>query len=280
MNRWIFLRTLLVVAAHVSSLVHAGICDDGKEADGINRAGDNGVCMAMQTLPYTKKDPKAPLLIVIHGDNGGKMFGTSYPTLASKLSEEFSSPAVFMLRPGYKADFGQSDGTARFQDDDYTSENLKYMYFALAHLRQIYPDRRFILVGHSGGAAVAALLISQYPKLADAVVLAACPCDVQPWRKWRKESGVRSDGYWPHSLSPSDFSKAVLTRSVVVAVTGDKDTNTLPKFAEEYISALRANGVENAKFILAAGASHGSVRQSSEFLEGIRFALDKVAALD
>lgn len=276
----IFLRTLLVVAAHVSSLAHAGICDDGKEADGINRAGDNGICMAMQTLPYSKMDPKAPLLIVIHGDNGGNMFGSSYPALASKLSDEFSSPAVFMLRPGYEGDFGKSDGWARFLDDDYTSRNVEYMSFALGHLRRTYRDRKLVVVGHSGGAAMAALLISQYPKLVDAVVIAACPCDVQLWRIWRKESGARSDGYWPNSLSPSDFSKGADKRSVVVAVTGDKDTNTLPKFAEEYISALRANGVENTKFILAAGASHGSVRQSSEFLEGIRFALDKVAALN
>jgi pimeloyl-ACP methyl ester carboxylesterase len=234
--------------------------------------------MAIQPASSGKIELKSPLLVLLHGDNGGSMVASSYPALAAKLSEEFASPAIFMLRPGYRGDNGKSDGEAGVFDDDYTKKNVEALSFALAHLRSLSPERKLVLVGHSGGAAMAALVQSHYPQLVDAAVLAGCPCDVQTWRQWRQSSAGKRDGAWPNSLSPSDFAKQVPAKSVTVAVTGDKDTNTLAKFAQEYVAALQTNGVANARFILAAGATHGGVRQSKELFDGIRFALEKIAA--
>lgn len=269
---------LLLAATLGPPLSYAGPCADGKEADGITRAGGNNVCMAIQPAPPGKLDAKSPLMVVLHGDNGGSMVASSYPALAARLSEEFSSPAIFMLRPGYRGDNGKSDGEAGIYDDDYTKKNVEGLSFALAHLRSLHPERKLVLVGHSGGAAMAALVHSHFPQLVDAAVLAGCPCDVQPWRQWRQSSAGKRDGAWPNSLSPSDFAKRVPANAVTVAVTGDKDTNTLPKFAQEYIAALQANGVANARFILAAGATHGSVRQAKELFDGVKYALEKIAA--
>lgn len=268
----------LLVAALAAPFSYAGTCADGKEADGTTRAGGSNLCMAIQPAPPGKIEAKSPLLVLLHGDNGGNMVASSYPAMAAKLSEEFGSPAVFMLRPGYRGDNGKSDGEAGVFDDDYTKKNVDALSFALAHLRSLSPERKLVLVGHSGGAAMAALVQSHHPQLVDAAVLAGCPCDVQPWRQWRQSSAGKRDGAWPNSLSPSDFAKQVPAKSVTVAVTGDKDTNTLPRFAQEYIAALQANGVANARFILASGATHGSVRRSKELFDGIRFALEKIAA--
>lgn len=259
-------------------LVKAGVCADGVVADGKTRAGANGTCMVIQAAAPPTSTSTAPIIVVLHGDNGGKMMGGRHVTLATKLSQEFSSPAFFMLRPGYQGDAGKSDGFAKYEDDDYTKKNMEFLAAALDQLKHDAGDRKLVLVGHSGGAAMSAVLIALYPQLVDAVVLAGCPCDVQSWRQWRKQSAGKRDGFWPNSLSPSDFTKKTSLKSVIVAITGDGDTNTLPKFAEEYIAALREHGVENAVFISAPGSTHGTVPESKELIDGVRYAIEKVTA--
>jgi pimeloyl-ACP methyl ester carboxylesterase len=272
------LQCLLVVAsAYFPYLASAGVCADGGVADGKTRAGANGICMVIQAAPVSSINSTAPLIVIVHGDNGGKMKGGRYVALATKLSQEFSSPAFFMLRPGYEGDAGKSDGFARYEDDDYTKKNIEFLAAALDQLKNEAAGRKLILVGHSGGAAMSAVLIALYPQLVDAVVLAGCPCNVQPWRQWRKESAGKRDGYWPNSLSPSDFTNKTSSKSVIVAITGDGDTNTLPKFAEEYIKSLRANGVENTAFISAPGSTHGTVPESRELVDGVRYAIEKIS---
>lgn len=63
--------------------------------------------------------------------------GVRYVNLALKLSNEFSSPAFFMLRLGYQGDAGKSDGFAKFEDDDYTYKNIEYLAGALGQRKQI-----------------------------------------------------------------------------------------------------------------------------------------------
>lgn len=258
-------------------LAKAGVCADGAAADGKTRAGANGICMVIQAAPPATGGPTAPLIVVLHGDNRGQMMGGRYLRLATKLSLEFSGPALFMLRPGYQGDTGKSDGFAKLEDDDYSKKNIDFLAGALDQLKRDSGDRKLILVGHSGGAAMSAVLIALYPQIVDAAVLAGCPCNVQPWRQWRKQSAGKRDGYWPNSLSPSDFANKTSNKSVIVAITGDGDTNTLPKFAEEYISALRENGVQNAKFVLVTGETHRTVPESKEVIEGVRYAIEKLS---
>jgi poly(3-hydroxybutyrate) depolymerase len=256
----------------------AGKCADGTEADARTRAGSDGVCMLIQTVGAEAARPESPLFIVLHGDNGGKQPSGRYPVLTRTIADAFAAPAVYMLRPGYEGEGGKSDGVARALDDDYSKQNVEYMSRALAQLKGLYGSRKVVLVGHSGGSAMAALLLALYPDLVDGVILAGCPCDVQKWRQWRKQSAGKSDGYWPNSLSPSDHVKQVPKTRVVVAVTGDKDTNTLPEFAEAYIGALKSGGVEQAHFVLAPNETHVSVRDSQHLIAAIRLAVEKLQA--
>lgn len=48
------------------------------------------------------------------------------------------------------------------------------------------------------------------------------------------------------------------TSKVVLAITGSMDDNTLPKFAESWIDAARARGVD-AKFISAIDQDHSNI---------------------
>jgi pimeloyl-ACP methyl ester carboxylesterase len=193
--------------------------------------------------------------------------------LAQTISERFNSTTIFMLRPGYRGNFGKSDGYANREDDDYSKENVEYMAGALRGLRQAHSGKKVVMVGHSGGSAMTALLLAFHPELIEAVVLAGCPCDVGPWRRRRAITAHRSDIPWTNSLSPLDNTKQVSKQAVVIAITGENDNNTVPQFSQAYIAALQRNGVEKVQFVLAAGASHGSVLGAPEFFEAIQSAV-------
>jgi pimeloyl-ACP methyl ester carboxylesterase len=156
--------------------------------------------------------------------------------LAQTISERFNSTTIFMLRPGYRGNFGKSDGYANREDDDYSKENVEYMAGALRGLRQAHSGKKVVMVGHSGGSAMTALLLAFHPELIEAVVLAGCPCDVGPWRRRRAITAHRSDIPWTNSLSPLDNTKQVSKQAVVIAITGENDNNTVPQFSQAYIS--------------------------------------------
>ena len=252
-------------------------CADGKRPDNITQAGGNGVCMAIKVFSPAAVDARQPLIVLTHSDNGGSMTGDGFPTLARTISERFNSITIFMLRPGYRGNFGKSDGYANREDDDYSKANVEYMARALRDLRQAHPGKKVVMVGHSGGAAMTGLLLALHPELIEAAVLAGCPCDVGPWRRWRATSAGKSNIPWTNSLSPLDNTKQVSKRAVVIAITGEKDNNTLPQFSQTYIAALQRYGVEKAQFVLAAGATHVAVLRAPEFFEAIQSAVRAVS---
>src|SRR5258706_7089809 len=143
----------------------AQTCADNHPSDNLTRAGANGYCMAIQTFTPKLAGSNAPLIVLIHGDCQGTMLDRAYPALAQRLAQRFAVPVVYMLRPGYRSDFGVSDGYASLVDDDYTKANVDYMSYAIASLRKFYGDKKVVIVGHSGGAAMGALLNSRYPSL-------------------------------------------------------------------------------------------------------------------
>ena len=124
---------------------------------------------------------------------------------------------------------------------------------AIHALKDHYRAGYVVLAGHSGGSAIAGVIIGKYPGVVDAVVLGACPCNVPEWRIMRR-------GYnnFPLSLSPHDFIGKVDKKTRVVAVTGGNDGNTRPILARNYVTSLKANGVD-ATFIEVPGVGHGAL---------------------
>jgi hypothetical protein len=66
-------------------------------------------------------------------------------------------------------------------------------------------------------------ILGRHPGVADAAVLAACPCFITEWRAGRRR--------WMQSLSPDEVIKQVPVATRVVALTGDADDNTRPILA-------------------------------------------------
>jgi pimeloyl-ACP methyl ester carboxylesterase len=118
----------------------------------------------------------------------------------------------------------------------------------IARLKDRFRPQRVILVGHSGGAAIAATLLGMKPGLAEAAILIGCPCDMQAWRAGRSGAPWRSE-------NPMNWVGSVVAGTRVIALTGSLDTTTVPSLAVDYVARLRGRGVE-AEFRLIPGAGH------------------------
>jgi pimeloyl-ACP methyl ester carboxylesterase len=178
------------------------------------------------------RDPA--LVVVLHGDllEPGNTY--HYGFARTMAYEAPNIVAVGLLRPGYSDERGnRSDGDAlTATGDNYTAEVVAAVAAATEQLKSRYRASTTILVGHSGGAAIAALLLGRYPDIANASLLVACPCDVPAWRKYMMS--VRQNPIWqrPHQgLSPMDFVTGVNSSTTVELVVGDEDLVVLPEYS-------------------------------------------------
>ena len=253
----------------LSGLAQAGaspvspvMCPDGRVADGIVRAGNRQHCVVVQTFAPAAAQSRV-LAVFLHGDSHGLLEMPVDSGTAFNLSRQLNITTLVLQRPGYRSRLGVSDGVSSAQEDDYTPGNLAILAAALAQLRTLNPGKKILLIGHAGGAAMAALLASRFPASADAYLLAACPCDVPQWRQWRQTS-VGSAGNWTHSLSPQVEVGKIKADARIRLVVGNKDDNTLAKFSDAYAVSLQAQGVKT-RLTTAMGATHVSVQRSPEF---------------
>lgn len=259
-------------------------CPDGKWADGTERAGDSRHCVMIRRLAPDAATVSTSaararfnkvLVVFLHGDNGGRTELKADTGTAALLADKLQTVTVAMQRPGYRSDLGASDGQSGPGDDDYTPENVEIVATALDNLRNVNSGRKILLIGHSGGAAMAALVASRFPGSADAYLLAACPCDVPAWRQWRNSSAGKA-GAWSRSLSPLAEAGKTSADTQVGVVVGNKDENTLPQFSEAYVRALQARGVK-ARVTYAMNATHVSVQRAPEFFMLAGELADKLA---
>ena len=65
----------------------------------------------------------------------------------------------------------------RGRADHYTLANLAEVGAAIERLRARFKPKAVVVVGHSGGAATAAVLLGMRPGLIDAAILVSCPCE-------------------------------------------------------------------------------------------------------
>lgn len=204
--------------------------------------------------------PPRVLVVMIHGDRTGALEQRhidSWLRVGRALQTE-DRHAVLLIRPGYHTPVGSSSGWANPRDDDYTAENMARVAGALAELRQMSRAQRVVLVGHSGGAATAALVLGRHPGAADAAILIGCPCDVPPWRTHRNGQRGSIDRPWANSLNPLSHVGGIPPATPVIAITGADDDNTLPRFAIRWVERAVARGVQ-ASFEEVPGFDHGTI---------------------
>lgn len=170
--------------------------------------------------------------------------------------------AAAILRPGYSDEDGdRSDGELGMAlGDNYTPEVVDSVAAAIETLKADYGIDKVVLVGHSGGATIAADVLGRHPEVADGVLLIACGCDPLRWRA-RAREGQFADANWNHpynSLSPMDLAGKVSTDSIVRMLVGSADTNSLPEFSEAYAGLLRDRGID-VRLTIAQDRSHDDI---------------------
>jgi predicted esterase len=155
--------------------------------------------------------------------------------------------AVGVLRPGYIDNAGdRSDGDmGHAAGDNFTPEVIDAIAHAIDSLKERFAARHVIIVGHSGGAAIAADVLGRHPASADAALLVACGCDPDGGRARMRQ--IRGSPIWKgptRSLQPLDLVPKIRHGVVVRLVVGEKDDVALPEPSQRYADALRARGID------------------------------------
>lgn len=224
------------------------------------------ICFSITTFrpfPSDAAKTKPTLIVFLHGDGssgGPSDYMNSYATPPPE-----GTISIVMLRPGYFArDGSRSSGYDGGRRDHYTAANVDAIADAISTLRNKHESPWVVLVGHSGGAAIAGIIIGRHPLVADAALLISCPCDVVAWRDTRNSD-------WPNSLSPSSYVSRVAKKTRVVAITGVNDDNTSPRFARNYVESLRNRGIKSRfKEVLYADHGFRSLGGSQEYVDALR----------
>jgi pimeloyl-ACP methyl ester carboxylesterase len=251
----------------------AAVAQGCPQADGVNRVDGQTECLAIQTTSKkTSKTitsgnsvkPVRNLLVYLHGDSSrGGQFDRHF-----KYFKPFASAdTVFvgMIRPGYAdSKKNASTGDKMGGGDNYTAHNVDAVAKALQALKTKYSARRLVVVGFSGGAATAGVILGRHPELIDNAVLIACPCDLTVRRQgWINQTR--------RSISPHEVAGAVFKTAQITAITGEADTNTSPEQVTGYITSLKERGVK-ASYIEVPKATHDAGILGTKLLQDAVFA--------
>jgi pimeloyl-ACP methyl ester carboxylesterase len=218
-----------------------------------------------------------PVLVVwLHGDLGPG--SESYETALQLAGLSDNVVAAGLLRPGYTDVEGQTSAgrKGRAIGDNYTAEAADDVHAVIGELKSRVHPRAVIIMGHSGGAGVAANLMGRHPEDADAAVLIACSCDPRGFMdRWKREHfGVPKDLPNP-SLEPLALAPNVSRKTLVRMVVGSNDTVVLAGPSQAYAAALKRNGVD-VQLAIVNGADHVSVLRS----DAVRQAVAEVIAAE
>ena len=255
LNRaWIVISATLCLAILNSSAAWAQGCP---QADSVNRVDGQLECLAIQTTVQTTKlaqNSKSNLkprnlLVYLHGDSSrGGRFDRHFKYFTPFVDQ--NTVFVGMIRPGYAdSKKNASTGNKMGGGDNYTAHNVDAVANGLRALKAKYQARRLVVVGYSGGAATAGVILGRHPDVIDAAVLIACPCDLTIRRQAWAKNIVR------RSISPHEVASSVFKTARVTAITGAADVNTKPEQVTGYIATLKAQGVK-ARYIEVLKATH------------------------
>lgn len=222
-----------------------------------------GVSQCLVMKRYGTPEPAA-MVVWLHGDApSGATVDYQY-SLAEKTAANLSAGSVMsvaLLRPGFADKRGASstvDPLHGGRRDIYTQENILEVGTAIERLRSKYRPKSVIIVGQSGGAATAAVLLGMRPQLAEAAVLVGCPCELVSWRKHRGGSE------WTRSENPIRWTEKIPATTKIIALTGELDDVTPPELARNYIDILRSRGID-ASFQIVTGATHSGQKSGALF---------------
>jgi pimeloyl-ACP methyl ester carboxylesterase len=230
--------------------------------DNVTRVTGGGECLIAKTFAGGTGGGRRVLFVLLHGNHTSGSPATSLYGVAESLAGRAGAGAVAvaLIRPGYNdAEGNFSSGNAAGRADNFTADNIDIIAGAIATLKAFHGAGRVVLVGHSGGAAMAGVLLGRHPGLADAAVLAACPCDVPRWR------AMKGRGAWT-SESPDRYVDRVPMRTRVAVLVGGDDTETAPVLSRDYAAALARRGIA-AELAILDGIGHAGIIAAPALVE-------------
>jgi predicted esterase len=204
------------------------------------------------------QSPDAPMVVVLHGDAPGNKPGYQY-VFANHLAQALpGTPVVALLRPGYADPYGaKSDGDRGLAlGENYTRGVIDDVAAAIQALKSQWNAQRVVLVGHSGGATIAADLAAVKPGLVQEIVLISCPCDVPAFR--HHMAGLQKNPMWllpVSSLSPQVTLDQMSKGVKVMAIAGKDDEIALPEYAFNYVVKANRLGI-SASMVTMGGKGH------------------------
>jgi pimeloyl-ACP methyl ester carboxylesterase len=138
-------------------------------------------CLAVKTVAPGPEG--GTLAVVLHGDlsRGGP---ADYIIPVAEMAAERGAAALVLARPGYTVDGRSSTGVASRDQDRtqlYTAAEIDRIGVAVVNLKAFHGADQVVLIGHSGGAVAAGVLLGRRPDLVNGVLLISCPCDVPTW---------------------------------------------------------------------------------------------------
>lgn len=220
----------------------------------------------LQLITSKKIERPRILWVILHGDgsNGGQ---SSFTTESLSDLAETDSVAVGMIRPGY---FTRDSRTSTGPDSDrrfdhYTEDVVATLASGLSILKAHYQPEELIVIGHSGGAALTALISSFYPDLIDRSILVACPCNVPEWRVSRRGTNT-----WLRSLSPHDYINDLSASMPIAAIVGEDDSNTYPQLSIDYVALAQTAGVMATQEVLPSLGHNDIISNNSALKAFIR----------
>lgn len=197
------------------------------------------------TGPAASESPV--LVLVLHGDLPDPPPSYQYEFAKVIANTVENVVATGVLRPGYRDPTGarSSGDMGGAVADNYTPQVVDAVAGVVRELAKDYRARKTILVGHSGGAAIAANLLGRQPDVAQGAVLVACGCDPRAWRatRWAETGNPIFDGP-TRSLLPLDLAPDVAPGTIVRMVVGQDDDVAPPQHSRAYATALRERGVD------------------------------------
>ena len=266
----VLLAALCIAAlAHLSTAAQAESCSNDMK----RRVAAGGGCFAIDLVAKKEIGKGEPLFVFLHGDgqpiNRENKYRRAYAWLFLGL-DAYKVNAIAIARPTYSVVTGKTVGVpGYYRKDQYIPGAVDGIADALKVLKKHYRPSRLILIGHSGGSMISGIILGRNPGLADAALLIAWGCDTPTWRQWRIDSAGGGRGHWPESLSAWDYiDKIPVGSTKVIAITGSKDPNTLPKFAKRCIDKMKARGID-ARLELAVGMKHNAVFLSDKILKAV-----------
>ncbi|MBI5163699.1 MAG: prolyl oligopeptidase family serine peptidase [Magnetospirillum sp.] len=231
------------------------------KADQIEYVSGGSECLAIKTYAPSNLDSDTVLIVSLHGDkSNGRPISHEYDT-PEKLADS-KTISVAMLRPGYDDKFGKrSSGHSYGRRDNYTAHNVDAIAEAIRNLKKHHKASKVVLAGYSGGANISGVILGRHPDVADGAVLLACNCDIPRWR-----AAMSS---WQNSLSAHEFVGGIPATTRIIAVTGDRDTNTDVSLAKSYVTRLKERGIPS-EFRVAVGVNHDTGLSSPEYMNAVK----------